>query len=137
MKTILGFLAVLALMVVPAFAITGDGGIAGHVFGPDGQPVANANVGVFRLPLHQVDKAVAVTKTDSKGYFMKMPLQPGRYMFDVSLPGNTSACAVHDVVEDTVTNLAFHLSAHSGCAPVRVHESMVNGNLTSDVYIIH
>jgi hypothetical protein len=137
MKTILGFLAVLALTVVPAFAITGDAGIAGHVFGPDGTPAANATVAAFRLPLHQVDKAVATTKTDDKGYFMKMPLQPGRYMIDVSLPGNTSACAVHDLVEDAVTNLNFHLAAHSGCAPVRVHESMVNGNLTSDVTIIH
>jgi hypothetical protein len=137
MKTILGFLAVLALMAVPALAITGDAGIAGHVFGPDGLPVANASVAVFRLPLHQVDKAVATTTTDSKGYFMKMPLQPGRYMFDVSVPGNTAACAVHDLVDESVTNLTFHLAAHSGCQPVRFHESMVNGNVTSDAWIIH
>jgi hypothetical protein len=137
MKTIIGFLAVLALTVMPAFAITGDAGVAGHVLYPDGRPVANANVAIFRLPLHQVDKAVATTATDNNGFFMKMPLQPGRYMLDVAVPGNTSACVVHDLVDETVTNVTLHLAAHSGCTPVRIHESMVNGNLTSDAYIIH
>lgn len=137
MKTIIGFMAVLALTALPAFAITGDAGVAGHVVGPDGQPAPNARVAIFRLPLHQVDKAVATLTTDSKGYFAKLPLQPGRYMIDASLPGNTAACGVHELVDETVTHLTMRLEAHSGCQPVRWHASMVNGDLTSDAYIIH
>lgn len=137
MKTIMGFLAVLALTIVPALAITGDAGVAGHVLAPGGQPVANANVAIFRLPLHQVDKAVATVTTDSNGYFAKLPLQPGRYMLDVAVPGNTSACGVHDLIDESVTHITMRLQAHSGCKPVRMHSSMVNGQLTSDVYIIH
>lgn len=137
MKTIIGFLAVLALTVVPAFAITGDAGVAGHVLAPDGQPVANANVAIFRLPLHQVDKAVATVTTDNNGYFAKLPLQPGRYMLDVAVPGNTAACGVHELIDESVTHVTMRLAAHSGCAPVRIHAAMVNGEVTSDVYIIH
>ncbi|HTZ55387.1 MAG TPA: carboxypeptidase-like regulatory domain-containing protein [Candidatus Acidoferrum sp.] len=137
MKTIIGLLAVLALTVMPAFAITGDAGVAGHVFYPDGRPVANANVAIFRLPLHEVDKAVATTTTDDKGYFLKMPLQPGHYMLDVAVPGNTSACSAHDLIDETVTHVTMRLAAHSGCAPVRLHSVMVNGALTSDLYIVH
>lgn len=137
MKTIIGFLAVLALTIVPALAITGDAGVAGHVLAADGRPVANANVAIFRLPLHQVDRAVATVMTDSNGYFAKLPLQPGRYMLDVAVPGNTSACGVHELVDESVTHVTMRLQAHSGCSPVRMHSSMVNGALTSDVYIIH
>jgi hypothetical protein len=137
MKTILGFLAVLALMMLPAYAITGDAGVAGHVIAPDGQPVANANVAIFRLPLHNVDKAVATVSTDDKGYFVKLPLQPGRYMIEVAVPGNTAACGVHDLIDETVTHVTMRLAAHSGCSPVRWHSAMVNGDLTSDAYIIH
>jgi Carboxypeptidase regulatory-like domain len=137
MKTIIGFLAVLALTAMPAFAVTGESGVSGHILAPDGRPAPNAHVAIFRLPLHQVDKAVAAVTTNANGYFVKLPLQPGRYMLDVSLPGNTSACAVHDLIEDSMTNVTMRLEAHSGCTPVRWHESMVNGSLTSDVYIIH
>jgi hypothetical protein len=137
MKTIIGFLGVLALTVLPAFAITGDAGVAGHVVAPDGSPVANANVAIFRLPLHQVDRAVATVSTDNNGYFVKLPLQPGRYMLEVAVPGNTAACGVHDLIDETVTHVTMRLHANSGCAAVRIHSSMVNGNLTSDVYIVH
>lgn len=137
MKTILGFLAVLALTAMPAFAVTSAAGVSGHIVAPDGRPVPNAQVAIFRLPLHEIDKAVATTSTNANGFFVKIPLQPGRYMIDVAVPGNTSACAVHDLVEDSVTNVTMHLEAHSGCTPVHWHQSMVNGSLTGDVYIVH
>ena len=137
MKTIIGFMAVLALTALPAFAITGSAGVAGHVLDPDGIPVANVQVAIFRLPLHQVDSAVATVKTDAKGYFVKLPLQPGRYMLDVAVPGTTSACGVHELVDETVTNVTLRLHANAGCMPVHIHASMVNGDLTSDVWIIH
>jgi hypothetical protein len=137
MKTIIGFMAVLALAALPAYAITGDAGVAGHVLAPDGRPVPNAQVAIFRLPLHQVDRAVATVTTNADGYFVKLPLQPGHYMLDVAVPGNTSACSAHDLVDETVTHVTLRLRADAGCAPVREHASMVDGDLTSDVYIIH
>jgi len=137
MNKIIGLLAAFALTALPALAISGAAGVAGHVVAPDGRPVANAHVAIFYLPLHQVDKAVATVTTDSSGYFAKEPLQPGRYMLDVTVPGNTSACGVHDLIDDTVTHVTFHLHAHSGCAPVRWHSAMVNGDQTTTAYIIH
>jgi hypothetical protein len=137
MKKIIGFLALLALTALPALAITGDAGINGHVVAPDGRLVRDAQVAIFRLPLHNVDKAVATLTTNANGFFVKQPLQPGRYMIEVAVPGNTSACAVQDLVDDTMTHVTMRLSADSGCKPVRWHESMVDGDLTSDAYIIH
>ena len=137
MKLLIGLLALLAFSPIPVLATNGWAGIDGHVVGPDGQPVANATVAIFRLPLHQVDRAVAAVKTNSNGYFLKLALQPGRYMVDVNVPGNVAACAVHDLIDDSVTRVTMRLHAESGCAPVRMHSALVNGSLTGDLYIVH
>jgi len=128
-------MAVLALTILPAFAA--NAGVAGHVIGPGGTPVANAKVAIFRLPLRRVDQAVATLNTDKKGFFVMLPLEPGRYMLDASVPGDLSDCSVHQLVDESVTHVTMRLHARSGCTPLRVHPTMVNGALTADVYIVH
>ncbi|HTX56570.1 MAG TPA: carboxypeptidase-like regulatory domain-containing protein [Candidatus Acidoferrales bacterium] len=137
MKSFIGILALAGMMALPALAVTGTSGVSGRIVDAGGHPVAHAIVGIFRMPLHRIDRAVAAVATDENGYFVKVPLQPGQYMIDVSAGANAEACAVHDLIEDSVEHVTMHVRTGSRCTPVRMHSATVNGNLTSDVYIVH
>jgi hypothetical protein len=137
MKAILGSIALAAMLAVPALAAYSPGGIDGHIVDAGGQPVGGAVVGIFRLPLHRFESAVATVKTNSRGYFSKLPVEPGRYMVMVTNSGYANACAVHDIYNDSVTRVRMTLDAGSTCAGPRMHTALVNGDLTASVYVIH
>jgi 5-hydroxyisourate hydrolase-like protein (transthyretin family) len=136
MKTFIGMVALLAALALPASAFT-SGGISGTVLDVDGHPVQGAPVSIFRLPLHRVDQAVATVQTNKDGFFVKLPLDPGRYMVTVAVTGNLAACEVHDVFNDTMTPVKMTLARLAACKGARLHTAMVNRAIGSSFYLVH
>jgi hypothetical protein len=136
MKTLIGIFALLAVMALPAVA-NAPGGISGTILAPDGQSVANAPVAFFRLPLHNVDAAVATVNTDRNGFFTKVALQPGRYMVAVAVRGNLSACQVEDIYDDAMTRVKMTLQNTTACRGARLHSAMVNPAIGASFYLVH
>jgi hypothetical protein len=136
MKRLIGILALLALTALPAVAFA-PSGIDGRVVDGSGQPVPGTTVAIFRLPLHQVDRAVATVKTDNNGYFVHLALDPGRYMVMATNGTYANDCAIHDVFNDNVTRVRMRLHPGTECRGARMHTALVNGNLTADLYVVH
>jgi hypothetical protein len=136
MKTFIGIFALLAAMVLPASAFT-SGGISGTILDVNGRPVEGAPVAIFRLPLHQVDQAVAIVQTNKNGFFAKLPLENGRYMVTVAMRGNLAACQVEDVFNDTVTPVKMTLQQTTACKGARLHTAMVNPAIGPSFYLVH
>lgn len=136
MKTFIGIVALLAAMALPATAFT-SGGISGRILDADGHPVEGAPVSIFRLPLHRVDRALATVQTNKNGFFVKLPLDPGRYMITVAVTGNLAACEVRDVFNDTMTPVNMTLAQLAACKGARLHTAMVNRAIGSSFYLVH
>ncbi|HUN30309.1 MAG TPA: carboxypeptidase-like regulatory domain-containing protein [Alphaproteobacteria bacterium] len=136
MKTFIGISALLAALALPALAFT-PGGISGTVQDASGRPAPNVSVAFFRLPLHNVDSAVATVSTDRSGFFSKLVLQPGRYMVTVATGRNLSACAVHDIFDNAVTHVKMTLHDTADCKGARLHAALVNPSIGSSYYLIH
>jgi hypothetical protein len=141
MKTLIGSFAALAAMIVvglvlPASAFS-SGGISGTILNVNGQPVQGAPVAIFRLPLHNVDAAVATVQTNKDGFFAKQPLENGRYLVAVAVQGNLAACEVDDVFNDTMTPVKLMLQHTTACKGARLHSALVNPAIGPSFYLVH
>jgi tetratricopeptide (TPR) repeat protein len=87
-----GLLMGLAFLATPADAQTGTA--RGKVVGPDGAPMADAKVLIeFQGGINRKFE----TKTNKKGEFMQVGMQPGPYRFTVSKEGFGDAVVEHRI----------------------------------------
>jgi len=137
MRQLCTMLALLIATAMPVLASGGTGGFLGHVYGPDGRPLDGAQVAFFRLPMTNVDRAVAVATTNSKGYYSRMLLQPGRYMVAVATGKNAGDCAVEQAFADGMTRSDLRVHPGTGCRGPKSYASMVNPAITGDYTLVH
>jgi tetratricopeptide (TPR) repeat protein len=102
-----GLLLGLGLLASPAQAQTGTA--RGKVVGPDGAPIAEAKILIeFQGGINRKFE----TKTNKKGEFMQVGMQPGPYKFTVSKEGFGDAVLDHRISLGDPTNLPeFKLQA--------------------------
>ena len=77
------------------------------------------------------------TKTNAKGQFANITLEPGRYIVVASFPGMTIGCAVDDVFSGQTLRMKIGVG-HKDimCSGPRVHPALVDPSATADVYRI-
>ncbi|MBV8149890.1 MAG: hypothetical protein JO092_12415, partial [Candidatus Eremiobacteraeota bacterium] len=76
-------------------------------------------------------------KTDRHGFFTDITLDPGRYIVMARVPGKVLGCAVDDVQQGEITHFKIEIGRDQiVCSGPRVHPTMVDPNLTADLYRI-
>ena len=130
-------LALCGLLAVPAMAADW-GSISGHVTDlHTGQPMANARLTLYRTSQNPNGpyQLMHVT-TNGRGYFVKMPLEPGRYVLLADVPGRTRGCVIEDLIgrENVRVNIRVGYDTLT-CSGPRVHTAMANRNIGGDLYI--
>jgi hypothetical protein len=138
MKQIAIMLALAGSFAIPAL---GDqlGGISGTVVDAHtGQPMAGATLYYYRAPyLENGANHIMQLKTNGRGFFSDITLEPGRYVIMARLPGKVEGCAVDDVMGGEVARMRIEIG-HSSimCSGPRVHPSLVDPNATASLYRI-
>jgi 5-hydroxyisourate hydrolase-like protein (transthyretin family) len=140
MKRVATVLALVGLMGLPALADQMGGGLSGHVVDINtGQPVAHMTILYYKAPyLENGENRIIENKTDSKGWFTDITLQPGRYII-MARDGNNilQGCAVDDVQTGEVSRLKIEIGRNMlVCSGPRVHPTVIDPNLTADLYRI-
>ncbi len=138
MKQIAIGLALAGSLAMPAIADQ-LGGISGYVVDAHtGQPMANAQLYYYRSPYRdEGPNEIKELKTNSRGFFSDITLEPGRYVVMARLPGKVEGCAVDDVMGGEVARLKIEIG-HDAimCSGPRVHPALVDPNATASVYRI-
>ncbi len=138
MKQIAIGLALAGSLAMPAIADQ-LGGISGTVVDAHtGQPMANAQLYYYRSPYRdQGPNEIKVLKTNGRGFFSDITLEPGRYIVMARFPGKVEGCAVDDVMGGEVAHLKIEIG-HDAimCSGPRVHPALVDPNATASVYRI-
>ncbi|HEY9084774.1 MAG TPA: carboxypeptidase-like regulatory domain-containing protein [Candidatus Tyrphobacter sp.] len=138
MKKIGTLLALASLLAAPAIAAQW-GGLSGRVTDlQTGQPIANANILLYRAsnnwngPYHLMRLT-----TNARGFFVKMPLEPGRYVVMARVPGRMEGCAIDDILSSENVRVSIKVGYKTlTCSGPRVHPAIVNPNGGGDLYII-
>lgn len=140
MKYIGALLALASLgLMNPALANSSWAGISGHVIDlRSGHPIADARVLLYRSTSVTNDRyQVMYLRTNGNGFYSKMPLEPGRYVVMVRVPGRTDGCAVDDLIGGEVARVNVRVGYDRlTCSGPRIHPGMVNPNGGGDLYII-
>jgi len=109
------------------------GGISGYLFDDRDNPMHDATVTYWRPS----DSFWVDTKTDKRGFFSDIDLEPGRYYVALFVHGATSdhreACAVTDIFGGEQKRVTLHAGECPTDLPVR---SLVDPDETADVYRI-
>lgn len=131
-------LALAGLFVVPALA-DDLGGIAGTVVDvKSGQPISHATLYYYRSPyLEHGPNRIMTLRTNSRGFFSDVTLDPGRYVIMARFPGKVEGCALDDVIGGEVTRVRLEIGHDTiMCSGPRVHPASVDPNASADVYRI-
>jgi hypothetical protein len=139
MKRLATMLALAGLLGAPALADTNGGGIAGRVVDiTSGQPIAHATILYYRSPyLENGTNRIYEQKTDRHGFFTDITLDPGRYIIMARVPDKVLGCAVDDVQQGEITHVKIEIGRNEiVCSGPRVHPTIVDPNLTADLYRI-
>lgn len=134
--------ALLTLMIIAggtALADTINGGLQGQVVNlSTGKPIAHATVLYYKTPyLDRGPNQIVTMKTDRNGYFTDITLQPGRYIVMARVPGKVQGCAVDDVQSGETARVKLEVGHNQiVCSGPRVHPTLVDPNLTADLYRI-
>jgi hypothetical protein len=138
MKQLAIVLALAGMLGAPALSAQ-LGGISGTVVdAKTNQPMAHATLYYYRSPyLENGPNHIATLKTNGRGFFSDVTLDPGRYIVMARFPGKVEGCAVDDVMGGEVTHMRIEIG-HDAimCTGPRVHSALVDPNATSDVYRI-
>jgi hypothetical protein len=137
MKHLAFVLTLLGLAAAPS-AAAGWGGLSGHVVSVRGnRPVANVEVVLYRVTgVTNGHYRVMRVRTNARGFFSKMPLQPGRYVVLSRIPGVVDGCAVDDVIGSETTRVAVRVGYKTlTCSGPRIDPAMINPNAGGDLYI--
>jgi hypothetical protein len=139
MKTYAALLAIVSLLSVPALADSNTAGLSGTVVDVNsGQPIEHATILYYKTPyLENGTNRIYETKTDRKGFFSDITLEPGRYVIMARVPDRVLGCAVDDVQIGEVTRVKLEIGRDRiVCSGPRVHPTSVDPNLTADLYRI-
>ena len=140
MKRLVTVLALVGLTGLPALADQMGGGLAGRVIDINtGQPVAHMTILYYKSPyLENGMNRIIENKTDSHGYFTDITLEPGRYIIMARDGDNVlKGCAVDDVQTGEVSRFKIEIGRDTiMCSGPRVHPTIIDPNLTADLYRI-
>jgi hypothetical protein len=138
MKHIAIGLALVGSLVASALADE-PGGIAGTVVdAKTGQPISNATLYYYRSPyLDNGPNHIMTLRSNSRGFFSDVTLQPGRYVVMARFPNKVQGCAVDDVMGGEVARMKIEIGHDAVmCSGPRIHPALVDPNATADVYRI-
>jgi Carboxypeptidase regulatory-like domain len=137
MKTLAIVLALAGSLIVPAFADS-LGGISGTVVdAKTGQPMSGVTLYYYRAPyVERGPNRIMTLKTNARGFFSDVTLDPGRYVIMARFPGKVEGCAVDDVIGGQQTRMKIEVG-HDAimCSGPRVHAALVDPNASADVYL--
>lgn len=139
MRQIATLLTLMIMLVAPALADTTNGGLSGQVVDlSTGQPIEHATILYYKTPyLDNGPNRIMTVKTDRKGFFSDITLEPGRYIVMARIPGKVEGCAVDDVQTGETARVKIEIGRDRiVCSGPRVHPTMVDPNLTADLYRI-
>jgi hypothetical protein len=134
MKRIIIALAIAGLMGATALADQ-TGGIVGSVVNTTtGQTIANVPISITRV---ETSARTWNTKTNARGTFSDITLEPGRYLVVATFPGELLGCTIDDVYGGEVVHLKIGIGGTQlTCNGPRAHPSLVDPSATADVYRI-
>lgn len=131
-------LALAAALIAPAFADE-LGGISGTVVdAKTGQAMPNVTLYYYRAPYSEKGyNRIMTMRTNNRGFFDDVTLEPGRYVVMARFPGKVQGCALDDVIGGEVTHLKLQIG-HDAlmCSGPRVHPALVDPSATASVYRI-
>jgi hypothetical protein len=139
MRQIAALLTLMIMTAGSALADTTNGGLQGQVVDlSTGKPIAHATVLYYKTPyLDNGPNRIFTMKTDRHGYFTDTTLQPGRYIVMARVPGKVEGCAVDDVQTDETARVKLEVGHNEiVCSGPRVHPTLIDPNLTADLYRI-
>jgi hypothetical protein len=139
MKTIAALLTLMTLLIAPAFADNSTGGLAGTVVDlSTGQPIEHATILYYKTPyLENGPNRINEIKTDRHGFFSDITLEPGRYVIMARVPDKVLGCAVDDVQQGETARVKIEIGRDRiVCSGPRVHPTVIDPNLTADLYRI-
>ena len=135
---------VIAAALMPLIGLAdATGGVSGVVIDHStGKPVAGALISVYELPAATSDSPammrVSALKTDRRGFFSDLSLEPGGYLITVTEPRKAAACAVHAVYNGVVRHLQIVVSNDSHASVCRgPYAHQIDPDETADVYRIY
>ncbi|HZZ01144.1 MAG TPA: carboxypeptidase-like regulatory domain-containing protein [Candidatus Baltobacteraceae bacterium] len=137
MKHVAALFTLMGLLAVPALA--DNGGLQGQVVDiSTGKPIEHATILYYKTPyLEKGPNHITTVKTDRNGYFTDITLQPGRYIIMARVPDKVEGCAVDDVQEGETARVRIEIGRDRiVCSGPRVHPTIVDPNLTADLYRI-
>jgi len=138
MKRLAIVLAAVAACIAPAFADE-PGGIAGTVVdAKTGQAMPNVTLYYYRAPYNEKGyNRIMTMRTNGRGFFNDVTLEPGRYVVMARFPGKVQGCALDDVMGGEISHLKIQIGHDSVmCSGPRVHPALVDPNATASVYRI-
>jgi Carboxypeptidase regulatory-like domain len=139
MRQIAALLTLMILAAGSALADTTNAGLQGQVVDlSTGKPIAHATILYYKTPyLDNGPNRIITMKTDRNGYFTDITLQPGRYIVMARVPGKVEGCAVDDVQTGETARVKLEVGSNEiVCSGPRVHPTLVDPNLTADLYRI-
>jgi len=139
MKRLATVLALVGLMGLPALADTNGAGLSGKVVDINtGQPVEHMTIVYYKQPyLENGANRLIENKTDRHGMFSDITLEPGRYIIMARVDNQLKGCAVDDVQLGEVTRVKIEIGRDMlVCSGPRVHPTVIDPNLTADLYRI-
>jgi hypothetical protein len=130
------------MLVMTAAAVadtTTNGGLQGQVVDlSTGKPIDHATIVYYKTPyLDNGPNRIMTVKTDRRGYFTDITLEPGRYVIMARVPNKVEGCAVDDVQTGETARVKIEIGRDRiVCSGPRVHPTVVDPNLTADLYRI-
>lgn len=102
-----------------------------------GRPIANASVLLYRVTgVENWRYHVMRLTANARGFFAKLPLEPGRYVVMARVAGRTDGCAVEDVIGGEMSRVNVKVGYPAlTCSGPRYHPAVVNPNSGGDLYI--
>lgn len=137
MRQLAALLTFLSLLAAPALA--DNGGLSGQVVDlSTGKPIEHATILYYKTPyLDNGPNRIMTVKTDRHGFFSDITLEPGRYIVMARVPGKVEGCAVDDVQSGETARVKIQIGRDQiVCSGPRVHPTIVDPNLTADLYRI-
>jgi len=130
MLTLAGLLATSAMADEPT-------GISGTVVDMHGTPMANAQIRFYKAPYVENNTRIITLRTDKRGFFSTLGLEPGRYVLMADVPNLTMGCAVEDAIGGESARIKIQVGYDKiMCSGPRVHPALIDPNATASVYRI-
>jgi Carboxypeptidase regulatory-like domain len=129
----------LALLAAPAAAQIRPTGVNGFVLSADTKkPLVGAQVAIYHMPMGTAALAVSTLRTNDRGFFSNITLEPGRYLLMTTADGLQVGCITTDLQSGVVNRIRVEMAKDKEfCIGKSVQSALVVPGQTADVYIIH